>query len=66
MKKLLILLSALSISACALFDGPYPYNITQTEWEQLSIKDKAKLRRDFYFYKKGQVDLINPDIDLEG
>lgn len=66
MKNLLILLGVLSLSACALFDGPYPYNITESEWDQLSIRDKAKIRRDFYFYKKGEINLINPDIDLEG
>lgn len=66
MKKILILLGTLGVAACALFEGPYPYNMTESEWDQLSIQDKAKLRRDFYFYKKGMIDLINPDINLEG
>ena len=44
----------------------YPYGMTESEWNQLSIKDKTKIRRDFYFYEKGQVNFVNPDIVIEG
>ena len=70
MKKLLMLLGVLGIAACASSEPvkqeSYPYGMTEAEWNQLSIKDKTKIRRDFYFYEKGQVNFVNPDMDIEG
>lgn len=49
----------LLVSACASEPQPlpqpketYPYGMTEKEWNELSIKDKARIRRDFYFYEK--------------
>lgn len=70
MKKISILLGILGVSACVntetVTKETYPYGLTETEWNQLSIKDKTRIRRDFYFYEKGQVNFVNPDIDIEG
>ncbi len=70
MKKTLILLGILGLSACmntkTVTEETYPYGLTESEWNQLSIKDKTRIRRDFYFYEKGQVNFVNPDIDIEG
>lgn len=70
MKKALILLGILGLSACLnneqVAKETYPYGLTESEWNQLSIKDKTKIRRDFYFYEKGQVNFVNPDMDIEG
>lgn len=44
----------------------YPYGMTEKEWNELSIKDKARIRRDFYFYEKGSTHFVNPDIEVEG
>lgn len=70
MKKLLILLGVLGVAACASSEPvkqeSYPYGMSESEWNQLSIKDKTKIRRDFYFYEKGQVNFVNPDMDIEG
>jgi len=70
MKKLFILFSIFGLSACMntepVHQETYPYGLTESEWNQLSIKDKTKIRRDFYFYEKGQVNFVNPDMDIEG
>ena len=70
MKKIIMLCSILTLSACVSSEPvkqeAYPYGMTEAEWNQLSIKDKTKIRRDFYFYEKGQVNFVNPDMDIEG
>ena len=69
MKKLALALGVLAVAACTTTEPvkeSYPYGMTETEWNQLSIKDKTKIRRDFYFYEKGQVNFVNPDMDIEG
>lgn len=69
MKKLLALCLLVLTAACSSAPAPketYPYGMTEAEWNQLSIKDKTKIRRDFYFYEKGQVNFVNPDMDIEG
>lgn len=33
---------------------------------ELSIKDKANIRREFYFYEKGSTAFINPQMEVEG
>ena len=67
MKKLLSLSLFMLIAACSSApQETYPYGMTEAEWNQLSIKDKTKIRRDFYFYEKGQVNFVNPDMDIEG
>ena len=67
MKKLFIFgLVALAASCSSTSQETYPYGMTEAEWNQLSIKDKTKIRRDFYFYEKGQVNFVNPDMDIEG
>ena len=69
MKKISLILGVLVIAACTTAEPAkesYPYGMTEAEWNQLSIKDKTKIRRDFYFYEKGQVNFVNPDMDIEG
>ena len=44
----------------------YPYGMNEKEWNQLSIKDKAAIRRDFYFYEKGSTSFVNPKLEIEG
>ncbi len=68
MIKVLILAAFLAVAACAS-EKPkeaYPYNMTEKEWNNLSIQDQAKIRRDFYFYEKGDKNFVNPDLDVEG
>lgn len=70
MKKIGLIFGVLALGACAMSEPQvketYPYGMTEAEWNQLSIKDKTKIRRDFYFYEKGQVNFVNPDMDIEG
>ena len=50
-------------AACAYNSEPvqnYPYGMTEKEWNELSIKDKAMIRRDFYFVEKGNMGFVNP------
>ena len=50
MKKLIIAGLAALVSACAAApEKTYPYGMTEKEWNELSIQDKAAIRRDFYF-----------------
>ena len=44
----------------------YPYGMTEKEWNELSVKDKANIRRDFYFYEKGSTSFVNPQLEVEG
>ncbi len=44
----------------------YPYGMNEKEWNELSIKDKANIRREFYFYEKGSTAFINPQMEVEG
>lgn len=73
MKKLLAISLALLVSACASAPQPqpqpketYPYGMTEREWNELSIKDKARIRRDFYFYENGSISFVDPQIEVEG
>lgn len=73
MKKLLAMGLMLLVSACASEPQPlpqpketYPYGMTEKEWNELSIKDKARIRRDFYFYKKGTISFVDPQMEVEG
>ncbi len=73
MKKLLALGLMLLVSACASDPQPqpqpketYPYGMTEKEWNELSIKDKTRIRRDFYFYEKGSISFVDPQIEIEG
>ena len=62
MKKLFILGFVALVAACSSSPKEtYPYGLSESEWNQLSIKDKTRIRRDFYFYEKGQVNFVNPD-----
>ena len=65
MKKFAILILIFMVSACS-FGGSYPYGLTEGEWNSLSIRDQAKLRRDFYFYEKGTPAYVNPNLEVEG
>lgn len=63
----------LLVSACASEPQPlpqpketYPYGMTEKEWNELSIKDKARIRRDFYFYEKGTISFVDPQMEVEG
>ena len=63
MKKLMILSLAALVSACAeKKKKTYPYGMTESEWNELSIQDKAAIRRDFYFVEKGNMNFVNPDL----
>ncbi len=68
MRKYLIFAAAATIlSSCA--ETPketYPYGMTAKEWNELSVKDKANIRRDFYFYEKGSINFVNPQLEVEG
>lgn len=55
------------VSACAAApEKTYPYGMTEKEWNELSIQDKAAIRRDFYFVEKGNMNFVNPDLKVEG
>ena len=67
MRTIIVLGLIALISACSSAPKEtYPYGMTEKEWNELSVKDKAKIRRDFYFYEKGSVNFVNPDLELEG
>ena len=67
MKKMMILSLAALVSACAAAaQKTYPYGMTESEWNELSIQDKAAIRRDFYFVEKGNMNFVNPDLKVEG
>lgn len=67
MKKLLAFALITMLAACASEPKEsYPYNMSEREWNDLSIKDKAKMRRDFYFYEKGSINFVDPQIEVEG
>lgn len=73
MKKIIALGLMLLVSACASAPEPqpqpketYPYGMTEREWNELSIKDKTRIRRDFYFYEKGSISFVDPQIEIEG
>lgn len=67
MKKSLLLGLLILLSACASEPKEsYPYGMSEKEWNELSIKDKAKIRRDFYFYERGNINFVNPEMEVEG
>ena len=70
MKKILSLGLLALITACASAPQEpketYPYGMNEKEWNELSIKDKASIRREFYFYEKGSTAFINPQMEVEG
>lgn len=66
MKRLLLLGAIALISACSSTPETYPYGMNEKEWEELSIKDKAAIRRDFYFYERGNMNFVNPQLEVEG
>ena len=68
MKKLIMLGMVLAVSAC-FTSAPketFPYGMSEKEWNELSIKDKAAIRRDFYFYERGNTNFVNPQLQVEG
>lgn len=67
MKKLLALGLIALVAACASEPKEtYPYGMSEREWNELSIKDKARIRRDFYFYEKGTINFVDPQMEVEG
>ncbi len=65
MKKIVLLVLLLVVSACSS-KATYPYGLTESEWNSLSIRDQTRLRRDFYFYEKGTTAYVNPRLEVEG
>lgn len=69
MKRLFIFIMFSLVAGCAGDPKPqetYPYGMNEKEWNELSIKDKAKIRRDFYFYERGHINFVNPEMEVEG
>lgn len=67
MRNIFVLALLVLISACSSTPkDSYPYGMNEKEWNELSIKDKAKIRRDFYFYEKGNVNFVDPQMEVEG
>ena len=67
MKKTIALGLLTLVAACAgQPKETYPYGMNEKEWNELSIKDKANIRREFYFYEKGSTAFINPQMEVEG
>lgn len=66
MKKAGLLLVLFLLAGCAGEKETYPYGLTETEWNSLSIRDQTRLRRDFYFYEKGATAYVNPHLEVEG
>lgn len=69
MKKLFVFMMFLIVAGCAGDPKPqetYPYGMNEKEWNELSIKDKARIRRDFYFYERGHINFVNPEMEVEG
>lgn len=53
MKKTIALGLLTLVAACAgQPKETYPYGMNEKEWNELSIKDKANIRREFYFLRK--------------
>lgn len=69
MKKILLMSLLLLIGACSApvkEKETYPYGMGEKEWNELSVQDKARIRRDFYFYEKGSINFVNPQLEIEG
>ena len=67
MKKYLMIGLCALVAACAQAPKEtYPYGMNEKEWNELSIKDKANIRREFYFYEKGSTAFVNPKMEVEG
>lgn len=69
MKKLWLLAICAVIASCTATQQPketYPYGMSEREWNELSIKDKAAIRRDYYFFEKGNINFVNPTLEVEG
>lgn len=67
MKKMIVLGLLSLVAACASQPKEtYPYGMNEKEWNELSIKDKANIRREFYFYEKGSTAFVNPQMEVEG
>ena len=66
MNKILVIGLMVLLAGCANKDKEiYPYGMNEREWRELSIKDKATMRRDFYFYEKGSINFVKPNIEFE-
>lgn len=67
MKRIFVLGLLSLVAACASQPKEtYPYGMNEKEWNELSIKDKANIRREFYFYEKGSTAFVNPQMEVEG
>ncbi len=66
MKKIGVLLTLCLLCGCGSKEVTYPYGLTESEWNSLSIRDQTRLRRDFYFYEKGSTAYVNPRLEVEG
>ncbi len=68
MKRLLIIGLIGLTSACSIWpkQQTYPYGMTDKEWSELSIQDKTAIRRDFYFVERGNLNFVNPELQVEG
>ena len=70
MKKLFALALIGMAAACSSPPPPpqetFPYGMTEREWNALSVRDQARIRRDYFFFKSGNTSFVNPDINVEG
>ena len=68
MKKILALCLLVLVSACATAPQAtkFPYGMTEREWNELSVRDQTLIRRDYTFYRAGNMELVAPTINIEG
>ena len=72
MKKLIILITLLVVTVSCQTHTPtatkevFPYGLSEKEWNELSIRDKTLIRRDYHFYENGNLHFVNPSLEIEG
>ena len=67
MKTIFALCLFVLVTACSSNKAQtYPYGMSEREWNELSVKDQIRIRRDHTFYKDNNMELVNPSIEVEG